>query len=224
MTVYEKAIIRISEAPVQALIEKDATLKKLITHLGDIEIDIRPYYFKSLVRSIVGQQISFPAAEAVFSRVVELTGHDFTVDKVAQLSDEALLDVGLSRAKVKYTRDLIRCIQSGELDLERLDSLDDQTVLKQLTQVKGIGKWTAEMYLIFTLRRPNILAVDDVALQRVVEWLYQVDRDSRKRVLKEKKALWSPYLSYASFYLWETLSLDLLKYRDLDEAIENRNL
>src|SRR5699024_12400172 len=122
-------------------------------------------------------------------------------------------------SKNNYIQDLIDHITKGKLDLNNLKNLDNQTVIETLTNVKGIGKWTAEMFLILSLGRMDVLALDDIGIQRGAKWLYQVDKSERRSILKEKASLWHPYQSIASFYLWEAIHLDFVTEYVSVEAI-----
>src|SRR5699024_9570041 len=118
-------------------------------------------------------------------------------------------------------KDLAAKVTNAELDLQHITELDNHSVIKHLTNVKGIGKWTAEMFLILSLGRMDILAADDVGLQRAAQWLYQVDKSQRRSILVEKSPLWEPHLSIASFYLWEAVHLGFLtNYDSIDSVIK----
>ncbi|HLQ70855.1 MAG TPA: DNA-3-methyladenine glycosylase 2 family protein [Bacillota bacterium] len=192
---------------VQQLAQSDTVMGRLIDYVGNIEIPLRTDYLASLIRSITGQQISVAAASAVFERLNKLTGN--TQSGITAVSDEALHNIGLSKRKIQYIRDLLNHIERKDLDLTKLPELDNDTIIKQLTSVKGIGKWTAEMFLILSLGRMDVLAIDDIGIQRGARWLYQVDKSERRDILKKKEPVWSPHLTIASCYLWEVVHLDL---------------
>lgn len=185
-------------------------MKNLITSIGDIEVSLRADYLSSIVRSIIGQQISVAAASAIYERLEELLGGKVTSEKLLAKSHEQLKSVGLTNRKVDYVKDLAGKIMTNELDLENISQYTDDEIMNQLINVKGIGKWTAEMFLILTLGREDILAIDDVGIQRAVKWLYEVDKSERRNILIEKSPLWKPYRSVVSFYLWEALHLGLV--------------
>lgn len=214
----EKLVIKTNDPAVIELCDVDPFLKKLIYGIGDIELTLRPDYLLSLVRSIVGQQISVQAATAIFGRLQILFDQNITASGILEKSDEQLRAVGLSVRKVEYMKDLSRKVVDGVIDLTNLDHLDNATVLKQLTSVKGIGKWTAEMFLIFSLRRMDVLALDDIGIQRGAKWLYQVDQSERRKILVNKAEVWAPHLTIASIYLWNIVDLGILsKYNSIDE-------
>jgi len=159
-----------------------------------------------LVRSIVGQQLSTRAASTIYGRVVELFGGE--VPSPAQLiaaDPDTLRAAGLSRAKVAYLRDLAERVEDGDLDLDRLTELSDDQVSEQLTAVKGIGQWSADMFLIFHLGRPDILAVGDLGIRRAAERAYGLKKIPDAKTLTRIAEPWRPYRSLACLYLWASL-------------------
>lgn len=202
-------MIKEEDKSVQQLATKDAVMAKLIRYTGSINIPLRTDYFASLVRSIVGQQISVAAASAVFERLKTLTNNTLNIDAFRKITDEQLRGIGFSKRKIDYVRDLVAHIEKQDIILTKLPDLDNDTIIKQLTSVKGIGKWTADMFLILSLGRMDVLAIDDIGIQRGARWLYQVDISERKEILKKKQNLWAPNLTIASCYLWEVVHMDL---------------
>ncbi|ASK63699.1 DNA-3-methyladenine glycosidase [Virgibacillus phasianinus] len=210
----EKLTIKADDPAVLELCEADPLMKELVACIGNVEFTLRPDYFLSLVRSIIGQQISVQAAAAIFMRLETLLEQQVTAGGILGKSDEELRNVGLSKRKVVYIKDLSEKVVQGVIDLSGLDDLDNAAIIKLLTSIKGIGKWTAEMFLIFSLGRMNVLALDDIGIQRGAKWLYQVDQSERRAVLVEKAALWDPHFTIASIYLWEVVHLDLMSNYD----------
>ncbi|MEW9676727.1 DNA-3-methyladenine glycosylase [Lentibacillus sp. L22] len=214
----EKLYIKTDDPAVVPLSQQDPIMGKLISIIGNLEIALRPNYFHSLVRSMIGQQISVAAASAIYNRLDTLMEHDITAEKLLLADDQSLSEIGLSARKVLYLRDLAEKVSSNVLNLEVLDGLDNNEVIKQLTSIKGIGKWTAEMFLIFSLRRMDVLSLDDIGIQRGAKWLYQVDKSYRRQILIDKASLWDPHFSIASFYLWEVVHLNFEKlYSSIDD-------
>jgi DNA-3-methyladenine glycosylase II len=162
----------------------------------------------SLMRALVSQQLSVKAAATIFSRFLALFPDDSGIpapDHVLQVPLEQLRAVGLSRQKASYLHDLCTRVSAGTLVLDQLDGMSDDQVMETLTAVKGIGRWTAEMVLIFQLARPDILPVDDVGLLRSIQKVYGLRRrPSEKQVLRLGES-WRPYRSVASWYLWAEL-------------------
>lgn len=205
----------------QAAIElKDADplIGKLIDIIGNMEVNMRPDYFLSLARSIIGQQISVAAADAIYNRLDKLLGFDITPEKISDASEAKLREAGLSGRKIIYLKDLSGKVLDSEINLNALDELDNQSIIKILIKIKGIGKWTVEMFLIFSLGRMDVLSLDDIGIQRGAKWLYHVDTSDRRKVLEEKAKLWYPHYTIASFYLWEAV---LRNYINLFESIDD---
>lgn len=198
----------------------DARFGELVQTIGDIRIPLRTDYLASLVRSIIGQQISVSAASAVYGRLLELLGGKVTVEALLAATEEELREAGLTKRKAEYVKDLAAHIHSGELDLDHIDQYDDKEIMEQLIRVKGIGKWTAEMFLILSLGRPDVLAVDDVGIQRAAQWLYGVERSERKNNLLAKSSGWAPRRSVVSYYLWEAIHLGYLADYDSFEEMK----
>lgn len=188
---------------VQKLAEKDKVMGQLIERIGDVERTLRPYPLKSLVRSIVGQQISVKAAETIFGRLKEKINDEWTIAAFKKLTEEDCKEIGLSRSKQKYIFNLVEHIDNEELEFEKLDRLSNEEIIKQLTAVKGIGKWTAEVFLIFTMQRENVVPVDDVGLQRTAKRLYEQPEARGKALLKECQATWGDQGTIGCLYLWE---------------------
>ncbi|TFJ94447.1 DNA-3-methyladenine glycosylase family protein [Lentibacillus salicampi] len=216
----EQFVIDQNNPAVMALGNADSQMNKLIAIVGDVTVTMRPNYFKSLVRSIIGQQISVAAARAVFGRLETLLEHRIEPAGILNVSDQQLRTIGLSWQKINYLRDLTAKVHNNFIVFEQMADKDNTSVLKQLTSIKGIGKWTAEMFLIFSLGRKNVLAVDDIGIQRGARWLYEVDKSERRRILIDKRPVWEPYLTIASFYLWEVVHLGFDKtYQSIDDMI-----
>lgn len=162
----------------------------------------REDYFASLARTMVGQQISVKAAAKIFARLVEYT--DLSPSRVAQLDDETSKAIGLSGQKRRYLGDLGQHFDNNPAIFNHLENLSDEEVISELTAIKGIGVWTAQMFLLFTLQRPDIFAPDDRGLQLAIERHY-IDAPARPRELADFVQRWSPYRSTASLYLWRSL-------------------
>ncbi|PIC58950.1 DNA-3-methyladenine glycosidase [Sporosarcina sp. P12(2017)] len=216
--------ITTQDPAVQSICAKDPKLKQLISLIGDIDIPLRTDYLSSIVRSMIGQQISVNAASAIYARLLDLLGGHITVDGLIMTSKEELREVGLTMRKAEYVKDLADKIVNRDLDLNHIAAYDDDAILQQLIHVKGIGKWTAEMFLILSLGRPDVLAVDDVGIQRAAQWLYGVEKSERRQLLIEKSPLWAPERSIASHYLWEAIHVGFVQdFKSLEELIEMRN-
>jgi DNA-3-methyladenine glycosylase II len=162
--------------------------------------------YGALLRAIVGQQLSVKAARSIYNRLMELfDGETPTPEQLLAAEPEALRTAGLSRAKVAYLRSLAEHVLSGELELDRLDDLSDEDVMREVTAVKGLGEWTAHMFLLFHLGRPDVLPVGDLGVRRAVERLYGLEGLPSAQELEALGERWRPYRSLASLYLWESL-------------------
>ena len=162
--------------------------------------------YGALLRSIVGQQLSTKAARTIYTRLIGLYGDRTpTPSELIETDPERLREVGLSRAKASYLRSLAEHVLAGELELDRLTELPDEEVAAQLTAVKGLGQWTADMFLIFHLGRPDVLPVGDLGVRRAVQLAYGLEELPAPRELTEIAEPWRPHRSLASLYLWSSL-------------------
>jgi DNA-3-methyladenine glycosylase II len=161
--------------------------------------------FQALVHAIISQQLSSKAAATIARRFDALFQGQLQPERVSTVSDTDLRAVGLSTQKVRYIRDLCARIQDGSLPLRELEALPDDRVIEALTQVKGIGRWTAEMFLMFRLHRPDVLPVDDLGIVKAVQRAYRLRKAPDPRRLVEIGEPWRPYRSVACWYLWASL-------------------
>jgi DNA-3-methyladenine glycosylase II len=189
------------------LARRDPILRELMRAHGPCRLAARQHAdpFKALTRAIVGQQLSAKAAATIFSRFEALFDIFPTPAHVIAVPDDRLRGVGLSSQKLGYLRDLCRRIVEGELPLDVLDRMDDEAVIENLTQVKGIGRWTAEMFLIFRLQRPDVLPVGDLGIVRAVQRAYKLRKAPSPDRLTRIGEAWRPYRSVACWYLWASL-------------------
>lgn len=187
----------------------DTVMARIVDDVGPYELELRDDRFFALARSIVGQQLSVSAARTIWDRFSQLAGA-IEPRAVVAIDERDLRACGLSRAKASYVQDLARRVLDGEVDLGRLDGLADDEVIRELTKIRGIGRWTAEMFLIFSLGRPDVFALDDVGLQRSVRLAYRNEAEHDAETLTNIASAWQPYRSVASLYLWEALDRGLL--------------
>ena len=190
------------------LARRDPILRELMRAHGPCRLAARQHTdpFKALTRAIVGQQLSAKAAATIFSRFEALFDTFPTPAQVVAVPDDRLRAVGLSQQKLGYLRDLCRRIVEGELPLDVLDRMDDEAVIENLMQVKGIGRWTAEMFLIFRLQRPDVLPVGDLGIVRAVQRAYKLRKAPSPDRLTRIGEAWRPYRSVACWYLWASLN------------------
>jgi DNA-3-methyladenine glycosylase II len=162
--------------------------------------------YGALLRSIVGQQLSTKAAATIYGRMLELFGgHAPTPRQLLEVDPDKIRAAGLSRPKISYLRDLALHIEEGRLDLEHLPELSDEEVSAQLTDIKGLGQWTADMFLMFHLRRPDILPVGDQGIRRAVQVEYRLRKLPDPKRLEKIARPWRPYRTLACLYLWSSL-------------------
>lgn len=186
------------------LSRRDRVLRAIIRAHPDANLRTRGDAFQTLARSIVGQQISVFAAQAVWERFAALAGR-VAPERVLALDEAAMRSAGLSRMKVAYLKDLAGRFHEGTLKPRRWAGMDDEAVVDDLVQVKGIGRWSVEMFLIFHLMRPNVLPVGDLGLQRAMERLYNRGEALTKDGMREIARPWQPWSSVATWYLWRSL-------------------
>jgi len=191
----------------QHLLAADAPMANLARRQGSVVRSVTGEHFPRLVRAIVGQQISVKAAASIYGRLAAATGEPPTPATLAAQTDEALRACGLSNAKVRAVRDLADHALDGRLNLAHLDTLSDEEVVGQLIAVRGIGRWTAEMFLMFSLARPDVLAAGDLGVQAGIQRLYSTEmRPSPMEVIEiAARGGWHPYATAACFQLWESL-------------------
>ena len=165
--------------------------------------------YGSLVRTIVGQQLSTKAARSIYGRLTALfDNRPPTPEELISTDEELLRACGLSRPKVRYLRDLAERVISGELDLRSLHHVPDEEVIRQITAVKGLGRWSADMFLMFHLGREDVLPVGDLGVRRAAERAYDLPEIPDAETLQDLARPWSPHRTLASFYLWESLEPD----------------
>jgi DNA-3-methyladenine glycosylase II len=184
----------------------DPVMAELVGRLGAIEYTVDSDLWRALVGSIVGQQLSVAAATTIRARIAALDPVRFpTPETLLDLPDDTLRRCGLSRPKIAYLRDASRRWIAGEVRPTELTGLSDDEVIDTLVAIKGIGRWTAEMVLLFSLGRPDVLAVDDLGIRSAVQRAYGLDARPDRAEVARIGAPWKPFRSYASLYLWRSL-------------------
>jgi DNA-3-methyladenine glycosylase II len=187
--------------------KSDPVMRGIIERVGPFRMEFGEPVFHSLAEAIIYQQLNGKAAVTIFKRFTALAGDPVVPEGIVKLTDEQMRTVGLSKQKSSYLRDMSERAIRGELDFTRLPEMTDEEVIKHLTQVKGVGVWTAQMFLMFTLRRPNVLPTGDFGIQMAIKKHYN-KRKMPKPVQMEKIAKpWEPYRSIACWYLWRSLDV-----------------
>ncbi len=188
----------------------DPILRAIIERVGPYRMQYSLAEFSSLAEAIVYQQLNGTAAATIWKRFIALAGQPLTPEGILKLTDEQLRGVGLSRQKSSYLKDLAAKTASGLLDFSKLPELSDDEVIKHLTQVKGIGVWTAHMFLIFSLRRPNILPTGDYGVQMAFKRHYKKRKLPKPKDMEKIARAWEPYRSVACWYMWRSLDIKTL--------------
>ncbi|NDP37500.1 MAG: DNA-3-methyladenine glycosylase 2 family protein [Rhodoferax sp.] len=186
------------------LMKKDRVMKRLIPLFGDACLQSRGDAFVTLARSVVGQQISVKAAQTVWNRFA-LLPKQITAANVLKLKVDDMRAAGLSVRKVEYLVDLALHFDSGAVHVETWETMDDEAIIAELIAIRGIGRWTAEMFLIFHLMRPNVLPLDDVGLLNGISKNYFSGDTVSRSDAREVAAAWAPYCSVATWYIWRSL-------------------
>ena len=187
------------------LAKRDRVLRKFIRKFPDADLKTRGDAFQTLARSIVGQQISVKAAQSVWDRFALSCNKTVTPAFLVEHPEEAMRLCGLSRGKALYIKDLAAHFHTGAINPRRWPRMGDEKVIEDLTRVKGIGRWTAEMFLIFHLMRPDVLPVGDLGLQRAMEKHYNGGKPITQDDMRAIGASWKPWSSAATWYLWRSL-------------------
>jgi DNA-3-methyladenine glycosylase II len=189
----------------------DERIARVIDQVGACRFTprIEGTHFDALLRAIVYQQLSGKAASTILGRVLALYGGRYpTADELIATPEEQLRAAGLSRQKLSYLRDLARHVQDGSLPLDRVHDLDDTQIIEALTAVKGIGRWSAQMFLMFRLGRPDVLPDADLGIRKGIQRAYRMRKLPPPKKVQQLGARWSPYATYACWYLWRSLDGD----------------
>jgi DNA-3-methyladenine glycosylase II len=200
----------------RALAKGDPTMAALIERIGKIDIEERlrrrneerpEDAYGALLRAIVGQQLSTKAARAIYNRILVLFGGGTpSPGRLLEADEEDLRAAGLSRRKVEYVRDLAQHVLDGELELDRLAELGDEEAIAEIVAVRGLGRWTAEMFLLFHLERPDVLSGGDLGIRKAIQIEYGMEKMPTPQEAEAFGERWSPHRSLASIYLWESLA------------------
>ena len=190
------------------LAKRDRVMRKLIPQFGDGRLQSRGDAFTTLARSIVGQQISVKAAQTVWDRftaLLEDASTHLVPANVLALAPQAMRGVGLSARKVEYVCDLAQHFKAGTVHVQDWQAMDDEAIIEELVAIRGIGRWTAEMFLIFHLMRPNVLPLDDIGLIKGISVNYFSGEPVSRAEAREVGDAWAPFRSVATWYIWRSL-------------------
>jgi len=180
-------------------------MKRIIKAVGPCTMKLKRNRFQTLVNSIISQQITVKAAETIMERLMETTGgNSLKPEHLADFDVDSLRELGVSRQKATYLIDLTSHVSEGVIDLSKMSRLDDETVIEHLTQVKGIGRWTAQMFLMFSLGRMDVFPVDDLGIKNGILKTYQLEEEPSRDEMYKLSEPWRPYSTIASWYLWRS--------------------
>jgi DNA-3-methyladenine glycosylase II len=195
---------------VNHLKKSDPVLRSIIERVGPCRMEFGEPTFHSVAESIIYQQLNGKAAVTIFKRFTDAAGLPVTPEGILKLSDEQLRAVGLSKQKSSYVRDLAEKTKAGLLDFSRLHEQSNEDVIEHLTQVKGVGVWTAHMFLMFTLRREDVLPTGDYGIQAAMKKHYRKRKLPKPKDMEKIAKAWAPYRSIACWYLWRSLDIKTL--------------
>jgi DNA-3-methyladenine glycosylase II len=187
--------------------KSDPILSGIIERVGSCRMEFGEPEFHSLAEAIVYQQLNGKAAVTIFKRFTALAGEPLLPAGILKLTDAQLRSVGLSKQKSSYLKDMAQRAARGELDFTRLPQMNDEEVINHLTQVKGVGVWTAHMFLMFTLRRPNVLPTGDFGIRMAIKKHYKKRKLPKPEQMEKIAKCWEPYRSVACWYLWRSLDV-----------------
>lgn len=192
---------------IEHLKKSDPVMAGIIERLGPLPARWREPNFETMVRSITFQQLNGKAASTIYGRLVEAAGGKITPEAILKLSTQKMRAVGLSKQKLSYIRDLARKTKAGAIDFAALPKMSDSEVIEHLTRVKGIGEWSAQMFLMFALRRPDVLACGDFGVQAAIRKHYNKRKHPKPKDVARVGKAWSPYSSLACLYLWRSMDV-----------------
>ncbi len=187
--------------------KSDPVIREIIERVGPYRIEYGDPVFHSLAEAIVYQQLNGKAALSIFKRFAALAGEPLTPEGIMKVTDQQMRSAGLSKQKTSYLRDLAERTHRGELNFEGLAELSDEEVIEHLTRVKGIGVWTAHMFLMFSLRRPNVLPTGDFGVKMAIKKHYKKRKPPNPKQMEKIAKCWEPYRSVACWYLWRSLDI-----------------
>lgn len=194
------------QEPIDFLKKTDPILNQIIQQVGPLQLERQNTYFLSLVKAIIYQQLAGKAAESIFNRFQELyEGRSPEPVDILSTADEKFRAAGLSKQKLSYLKDLALKFSDGTLAQKRWNRMSDEEIIQHLIQIKGIGRWTAEMFLIFSLGRLDVLPVDDLGLRKAAQKAYQLQELPQAETIKKLAEPWKPYRTVATLYLWRSL-------------------
>lgn len=195
---------------VQFLINSDEKLGKLIKYIKSCHLLIEEDDFRCIVKYIIGQQISDKTRESIWIKMCEKY-KNITPITMNEISENELRNLGICKQKVTYIKNLSLAVLNNQINFKVLKKLTNEEIINKLTKIKGIGNWTAEMYLIFSLGRENVLSKGDLTIKRIIKWMYNLDKLPSSKDLETYFSNWSQYSTIVSVYFWEAIAKDIIK-------------
>ncbi|MFT9494795.1 methylated-DNA--[protein]-cysteine S-methyltransferase [Anaerosolibacter sp.] len=218
---YKKILIDKSE--IDSLRSKDDNMKLLIDSIGEINREYIPDPFVALVNSIVFQQLAYKAAISIWNKFEQFIGN-ITADHILNASFESLRECGLSKTKISYIKNIAEAVKRNEINFSNFERMSDEEIIEKLVRVKGIGTWTAEMFLIFSLNRKDIMSYKDLGIRKGLKWLYNMKEEPTVEQFEKFKNRFSPNNTLASFYLWEITIRNYFKYENIEQVVFKNNV
>ncbi len=218
---YKKIVIAKSE--IEELKSKDDKIRMLIDSIGDINREYIPEPFIALVNSIVFQQLAYKAAISIWNRFEKLVT-EINPDNILHASFESLRECGLSKTKISYMRNIAEAVKRNELNFNNFAMMSDEEIIEKLVKIKGIGVWTAEMFLIFSLNRKNVMSYKDLGIRKGLKWIYNMKEEPTMKQFEKVKNRFSPYNTLASLYLWEITIRNYFKYENIEKVNLKNNV
>jgi DNA-3-methyladenine glycosylase II len=207
----------------ESLGSKDDKMKMLMDAVGEIHREYIPDPFVALVNSIVFQQLAYKAAISIWNKFEQFIG-EITPDHILNASFESLRECGLSTTKISYIKNIAEAVKRKEVDLSNFEMMSDEEIIEKLIQVKGIGTWTAEMFLIFSLNRKDVMSYKDLGIRKGLKWLYNMKEEPTMEQFEKLKRKFSPNNTLVSFYLWEITIGNYFKYKNVEELVCTNNV
>lgn len=208
--------IKIDKKEIEHLKSADNKMKMLIDLVGNIDRDYIPNPFIALINSIIFQQIAYKSAITIWNRFKDAV-KEITPENILSINHDSLKKCGLSRTKINYIQNISQAVINRDIALENINKMSNEEIIKSLIKIKGIGEWTAEMFLIFSLNRKDILSYKDLGVRKGIQWLYNMNNEPTKDEFARLKEKYSPFNSVAAFYLWEITIRNYFKYEHIDE-------
>lgn len=221
----EKKIYTFNDEIIQDLAKTDNKLYALMKYIDVVEVNIEIDGFKCIINSIIGQQISDKARATIWERILNYYDNNITPDNLINTEEKELRKLGLSMRKIYSIKELAKSINTNEINFAKLKDYDNEKIIKKLTKIKGVGKWTTEMYLIFSLGRENVLSTKDGTLKRGIKWMYELKELPTDEEIKVYFKKWPDKETVITFYLWEAVKMNLLKenFNNIEKKVNSNN-